>query len=483
MKPTCGGIDPPTPLAALLVTAATTAAQAWSGDPASHHLWAILAAIGTWWLIWALPAPAAAAAVLVALLPIPAVGLAGLRVLDAPLWIGVALVWSGLYAVTGALCAGLVRRLAPRLSPPLAWLYAWSGLDQWSVHNPPASWWLPLAYGYPFVDTPLVGAAALFGPLGIGAAAGLLGLTGAAWLRFAASGTRCAQRTAYGLTIATASLAASLALLSHAAERAPLHEARRVAVTQVREPTLPEGERWLRFLAIASGLEADWHIWPEAALPPAVVSDLPTFAAIVEELANPLLAGALRTGPDGEWVNSAIYVDHHTVRWVYDKERLVPHFEVDLQPGGGERWPLIWEGWRIGILICWESLYFDLALQRVRDGAEVLVILAHAGWAGESVSGAWHARIARVLAWSLGIPVIFASHEGPSRAWSHAGRLLFALGPGSGGVVEALAPAHSWRTPYRLLGVGGVTFLWAMVGALVLVFGRARQSQGADRVR
>ena len=469
MKPTCGGIDPPTPALALAVTLTANAALAWSGQSLSGAAGALLAAIATWWLIWTLPPLAASGAVLVALLPIPAVGLAGLRTLDPPLWVGAVVIWSLLYAVAGGVCAALLRRWAPRLGPPVPWLLAWHGLDQWLLHAPPTPWRLPLAYGYPFVDTPLLGAAALVGPAGIGSAAALVALTAVAWLRVAAGGAR---RTAIGLTAATALLTALLGLVMRSAERAPLDEPRRVALTEIRESGLPEGEQWLRLLEGARALDADWHIWPEAALPLAVSADLVAVAGIAEELAAPLLAGGLRAGTGGERLNSAIFVDHHTVRWVYDKERLVPRFEDDLQPGGGERWPLVWRGWRIGVLICWESLFFDLALQRAQAGAQVLVVLADAGWAGESPSGPWHARVSRVLAVSLGVPVIFAAQAGPSRVWSHTGQPLPPLAPGSVGSVHSLAPPQAWRTPYRRLGVAGVALLWAGVGASLLALGR-----------
>lgn len=478
MKPIFGETSPPPLLVALLATAA----MAWAGHPATSGWWAVAAGIGLWWLVWILPTKRTMLLVVLILIPIPATGFAGLRTLDPALWALLAVAWSGLYALIGTLFANLAQRWAPRLATPIPWLFGWSGVDHLLVHALPLPLPAPLALGYVVSDTALVSLAALTGPAGLGLAASVLSLAVVALLRTVIRRDIASWHTAQRLLCAATLLVSLALLLPPLAARTPALPARNVAISQLPLGSPTPGGPLANFIARASELDADLHIWPEAALLDQTTADLPTIARAAEALAATLLAGAMRTAADGRLLNSAVVADRHTVRFAYDKERLVPHFEAHVSPGIGERWPIRWAGWPIGLLICWESLYYDLALQRVHAGAEVLVVLAHAGWAGESTSGHWHAQVARVLASSLGLPVIFAAHEGPSMAWGHDGRLIGALPRGAEALVLPLAPPLAWRTPYRVLGPHGVTLMWWCGLAVALMWARLPPPGRLDHV-
>jgi len=158
-----------------------------------------------------------------------------------------------------------------------------------------------------------------------------------------------------------------------------------------------------------------------------------------------------------------VLADRHRALFAVDKRWLVPGYEDWLTPGIGERWPLRAAGWRLGVLICWESLFLDEAVDRVRRGADVLVVLAHDGWANGTGTPWWHARAGRLVAWSVGRPVVVASHDGPSMVWGHDGTLLAVAGTGPGELVARVAAPVNWRTPYVWLGPAGLEAAWAAV--------------------
>lgn len=144
---------------------------------------------------------------------------------------------------------------------------------------------------------------------------------------------------------------------------------------------------------------------------------------------------------------------------------LIPGYEAWLAPGVGERWPVRVAGWRIGILVCWESLFVDVAADRVRAGADLIAVFAHDGWAAGTATPWWHARAARLVAWSVGRPLLFASHGGPSMAWGHDGRLLAESAAGPATLTVALTSPLAWRPPYVLLGGGGLAVVWLAAAA------------------
>jgi apolipoprotein N-acyltransferase len=442
----------------------------WAAQPTTSGWWAVVAGAGLWYLLSQLPPWRAVLPVVMVLIAIPASGFAGLRGLDPLAYVLLCVAWSSLYAIAGALLTVVATRLVPRLTPPIPWLFAWGAVDHHLVHAPHPLLPIPMPSGYPLVDTPLVAASAFLGPPALGTLGSLLGLALMASLRALVIGEPSLRRAALRwVTAAAVGLLFPLTFTTLAA-RTPLGLRQSVAVTQIAELELLAEERLPRFLHRAELVQADLHIWPEAALWDQHIADLARLADAAASLGAPLLTGVLRRTAEGKSHNGAAFADHRGARFVYDKTRLVPGFETEHRPGIGERWPIRADGWQLGLLICWESLFFDLALARVDAGAEVLVVLAHAGWGGGSASGWWHAEVARVLAWSLGVPVIFASHEGPSVAWSHDGRRLASAPAGEGVMWLQMAPPAGWRTPYRALGATGSGWLWVLAFGLSLWF-------------
>lgn len=457
--------------------AVAAAVLAVSGRPWGPWWAAIAAGALLWPRLARAPAPRAAVVATVALLPVPAIGYEGLRVYDAPAWWAVTLGVAAGYGAVGALAAGLACRAwpaAPLAWRPLPWALAWAGLDLILSHARPWPLPFPVTPGYALVGGPLVALAALGGPAALGTAWVVCGvaLAGLARNRSGLPGAR-----AWSAAAAAAILAA--AALHGLAGAAGLGTARTVAIAQ--RPG-EQGSRLDAFTSLAFATDADLHLWPEAALGEEVADDPEPLWAVARDLGTTVLAGALRRDEVGGWRNAAALADRHGVVFAVDKRWLVPGYEAHLTAGVGERWPPRAAGWRLGVLLCWESLFLDEGIRRVRDGADLIVVLAHDGWAAGTATPWWHARAGRLLAWSLGRPVAVASHDGPSMVWAHDGRLLARAGSDEHVLRTAVAAPTGWRTPYVALGPVGLAAVW--LGALAwFAVGLRRAARGGRRAR
>ncbi len=445
---------------------------------------------GPWWLAVAAGAllwprlvraswPRGAIMAAIALLPVPAIGYEGLRAYDPPAWWAVTAVVAAGYGAAGGVAAGLAGRAwpaAPLGWRPLPWIAAWSALDLIVTHAQPWPVPFPVTVGYALVGGPLVALAAVAGPTGLGVVWGVLGVAAAGLGR----GALCLPGARAWWLAATVSLLAAGGL-QVAASSAPTGPPRSVAVAQVPDGEATEHARLAAFTARAAAVRADLHVWPEAALARDVADDAAPLIAVARALDAPVVAGAFRRSHDGAWRNAVVLADRHQALFAVDKRWLVPGYEDWLTPGVGERWPLWAAGWRLGVLICWESLFLDEAVDRVRRGADVLVVLAHDGWANGTGTPWWHARAGRLVAWAVGRPVVVASHDGPSMVWGHDGRLLALAEPGPGTLVAEVAAPKGWRTPYVWLGPEGLAVGWiaaVVVWLVALLRAAPQRAQG-----
>jgi apolipoprotein N-acyltransferase len=470
-----------------LHAAAACACLLVAGRPAGPWWAAIVGAALLWSLLERAPPRRGAAWAAWALLPVPALGYEGLRLHDPPTWVAVSLGVAAVYGVAGAASAGVLARAWPAAPPavrPLAWPCAWSLLDLLAVHAWPWPLPFPVTPGYLLVGGPYVALAALGGPVALGVAWWTLGGALACARGGVGPGRRGWWGAAAGLTLLTLGLQAWV-------EGRPVGPPRTVALVQLPgpmavvgdadvRPTSEDAARLAAFAAEAAALPADLHVWGEGALGTALLAGEEPLARVAGSLGAPVLAGALRLGADGGWRNSAALADRGGALFVVDKRHLVPGYEDWLTAGVGERWPVRAAGWRIGVLLCWESLFLDEAAARVRDGADLLAVLAHDGWAAGTATPWWHARAGRLVAWSVGRPVVVAAHDGPSMIWGHDGRLLAQAPEGPARLAAAVAAPASWRTPYVAAGVPG---LWAAWGSAVAAFAVvvARCARGAGR--
>ncbi|MFN2322857.1 MAG: nitrilase-related carbon-nitrogen hydrolase [Trueperaceae bacterium] len=474
--------------AAIVRLVAAVALVAWACRPDGPWPASLVGAALVWPDLVRGSGPRAAATAALLLVPVPASAFEGLRVHDPGAWAAAAVVWSAAYGAVGALGGWVVGRVWARAVRPVGWAAAWAALDAAVVHGVPFLATVPVVPGYLLLDGPLVAWAAVGGPVALGVAwvvlgAALAGVVGG----FGAAQGGAAARVAWGA--AALALAGGAHAWTFAAGRTPTFPSLTVAVAHgvgdeaalAATRTDPDAATGIVAALVErapASTAVDLHVWPESALGYVAPEALGGFADVARTLGAPVLAGGYRRDAEGGWRNSVVLATTAVATWVLDKRHLVPRYEAWLTAGVGERWPVRVAGRRWGVLVCWESLHLGAALERARS-ADVLLVLTHDGWAGATVTPWWHARSGRVLAWSTGRPVVFASHDGPSMAWSHDGRLLGLAAGTELGLTMALEPPSNWTTPYARFGPRGVGSVVVATWALLLGTVLARRASAA----
>lgn len=189
-------------------------------------------------------------------------------------------------------------------------------------------------------------------------------------------------------------------------------------------------------------------IWPETALPFFYQSDFlhsPRIRNVAARHHSLLLLGApgARRSPHGvEVFNRAYLIDAQgNDRGFYDKEHLVPFgeylpplpfmsiLEPLLQGVGGftpgqSSQPLRAEQLALGMLICYESIFPELAQKRVEQGATVLVNISNDGWFGDTSAPEQHLQLAALRAVEQNRWLLRGTNTGISCIVDNAGRIV-----------------------------------------------------------
>ncbi|HLG19284.1 MAG TPA: apolipoprotein N-acyltransferase [Bdellovibrionota bacterium] len=203
-------------------------------------------------------------------------------------------------------------------------------------------------------------------------------------------------------------------------------------------------EKYGRLTAAAVARDSDLIVWPEAAFPLTVASSTSAFPILRETLGEAdLVLGAAtweRAGDRELYRNSAFIVGPDArVKLRYDKRHLVPFGEYvpfsDILPTqkfvpavagnfvkGGV--PILATvprrpDARYGILICYEVLFPDLAVDLVRGGANFLVNITNDAWFDETSGPYQHVEFGRFRAIETRRPIVRAANTGVT-AWFDA---------------------------------------------------------------
>jgi apolipoprotein N-acyltransferase len=200
--------------------------------------------------------------------------------------------------------------------------------------------------------------------------------------------------------------------------------------TSIIQPNIEQDQKWLpenRKVAIDTHIflsnqavadkKIDFVIWPETAIP-ILASDKMEFTEILERTVNrhnyALLSGIpfFTISNDRRKIyNSAILFAPEGSREVYLKQHLVPFGEYiplsDMLPflaplvesvgnfsAGQISKPLTGPKAEIGILICFESIFPELARIQVKNGANLLVNITNDAWFGRSNASIQHLSMA-----------------------------------------------------------------------------------------
>ena len=121
---------------------------------------------------------------------------------------------------------------------------------------------------------------------------------------------------------------------------------------------------------------------------------------------------------------------------------------------------------KIGSLICFDSIYEELSLRSVRDGAEIMVISSNDSWFFDSAAVYQHQVQAQLRAIETGRYFVRSANTGISTVLSPSGEILSWLDPLTEGYAVQEISAREGRTLYSILGNAFVYACMAFVAAL-----------------
>ena len=121
---------------------------------------------------------------------------------------------------------------------------------------------------------------------------------------------------------------------------------------------------------------------------------------------------------------------------------------------------------QLGSLICYESIFPDLARVFVKKGAELLVVITNDAWFGPWSSACQHAHIAVFRAIEHRIPIARSANTGISMFVDPCGRMLRSLELFTRGITIKEVPL---RQGYTFFGLYGNLFSQLCVGAVVIM--------------
>jgi apolipoprotein N-acyltransferase len=153
-------------------------------------------------------------------------------------------------------------------------------------------------------------------------------------------------------------------------------------------------------------------------------------------------------------------------------------FVPDLQAGAGPvLLPLTWRGGavRVGVLVCYESIFPEIPRAMVRDGADVLVNVANYGWFTGTPEMEQALAMAAFRAAELRRPLVLASNNGISAVVGPDGRVRERTEADVRTFLLADVPLASGTTPFAVVGEWAAWGL-GLAGALVACAARARKS-------
>ena len=199
----------------------------------------------------------------------------------------------------------------------------------------------------------------------------------------------------------------------------------------------------LRGVLSAAGRPASIVVWPEVPAPLYYYDD-PRFRSYLDNLSREihayLLVGVVAHAPNGAPLNSAVLVSPAGIAISrYDKVNLVPFGEYvpwpfdsiaskvstevgDFQAGKRVVVSPV-DNHRIGVFICYESVFPNFVRQFANDGAQVLFNISNDGWFGKSAAREQHLEIVRMRAAENRRWILRSTNDGITATIDAAGRL------------------------------------------------------------
>jgi len=206
----------------------------------------------------------------------------------------------------------------------------------------------------------------------------------------------------------------------------------------------------------------------------------------LKKTGRPLILGSTRMevleSNEKRFYNTAFLIDTAlNILDFYDKVRIVPFgenlpfyeflppFIRNLQLGQGDYSrgkflkPIDFNGVKIGILICYESIFPSLARQLVLNGAQMLAVITNDGWFGRSLGPLEHFHFSRLRAIETGRYLVRSAKTGISAVIDDNGRVIEMLPQFTRGVLVADVPLMERMTLYDILGESWMVLLFLII--------------------
>lgn len=235
-------------------------------------------------------------------------------------------------------------------------------------------------------------------------------------------------------------------------------------------------ETYNRLSAGIADQRPDLVVWPETAAPfYFMVEEAPTLRILsaIRGGTSSFLIGSpsvLKRADDYEFYNSAWLIDPNgKPQGKYDKAHLVPFGEYtpfkkwlpflgkiveqvgDFVPGPKGR-VIGWNGHKLGVQICYEIIFPDLARAQVRNGADLLVNITNDAWYGRTSGPYQHFSMVAFRAVENRRALVRAANTGISGFVDPAGRITRSTGLYEEAAVVQKLPLLKTRTVYTRCG-------------------------------
>jgi apolipoprotein N-acyltransferase len=438
-----------------------------------------------------------------------------------PLWVGVPLLllitsYGGLYLGLFALAVRALRQW----SLPVLGLYPclWVALEVIRSHLFTGMPWAVLGYSQ-HACLPLIQTAAVTGVYGLSflvvAANAALMLVWEAWRAGGDTNARSGRRRAAVALVLVAGAAAGVAAIGYRQIRRVDRQIAAAPLVRVGyvQGNIDQGVKWDRafrqatvdkYAALSIGTRPERPellVWPETAAPFYLGYQRQLTAGVLDGVRKAGAAAIVGSpafkrsnGKRMTLYNSAFLVTADgRIQGRYDKSHLVPFGEYvplgrflpfvrklvegvgDFKPGPPGR-VLPWGPRRLGVLICYEAIFPELARRQVENGADLLVNITNDAWYGRTSAPYQHFSMAVFRAVENRRAMVRSANTGISGFIDPVGRVSGASGLFTEAAAVQPLPVMRGRTLYNRWGdVVGWGCVLVAAAALAMQFALQRR--------
>ena len=246
-------------------------------------------------------------------------------------------------------------------------------------------------------------------------------------------------------------------------------------------------------------------VWPETAMP-FYLQDQTSFRAALEILTRDTGTDLIIGAPAYRVIDLATrnYVllnrawlmdETGRTNQFYDKEHLVPFgeymplkqwmpFDKLVQAAGNfvpgtDNKPIMISGTELGVLICYEAIFPDLAQQQVERGASALINISNDAWFGDTSAPGQHLDLAAMRAVEQGRWLVRSTNTGISAFIDPAGRVVARTDQFVAETLSADIAPRKETTPFHRAydSIRNGIYLLTILGFAAILFGQRKRTK------